>query len=257
MATFWPAAAEAGEAPTTPVLAGATLLLPGVSIGNVGQLAVDLLVHSLKLRRVGFLESQYVLPSVGNDAYSATGTGKLAVEMELYGADGGVFVLQQRSPPVVGCQRLFAAELMDWVAASGFAKLVVLASIDSALREDLQITGPQLRYVATGGAEEDARCAAMGLQALQAGEGRDGIEESQLRIAPWPLIQEARHRGADSLALLAYASEGDNVPDAMHMASAAVQYLGMVPPEEAAAFRWELPGSWCNLYGPPVNEMMY
>lgn len=41
------------------------------------------------------------------------------------------------------------------------------------------------RYVATGGAEEDARCAAMGLQALQAGEGRDGIEESQLRIAPW------------------------------------------------------------------------
>jgi len=72
-----------------------------------------------------------------------------------------------------------------------------------------------------------------------------------------PLIQEARHRGADSLALLAYASEGDNVPDAMHMASAAVQYLGMVPPEEAAAFRWELPGSWCNLYGPPVNEMMY
>ena len=48
---------------------------PAVSIGNVGQLAVDLLVHTLKLTRVGVLDSQYVLPSVGNDAYTESGTG--------------------------------------------------------------------------------------------------------------------------------------------------------------------------------------
>jgi hypothetical protein len=61
----------------------------------------------------------------------------------------------------------------------------VLASIDSALRQDQQIMmEPQLRYIATA-AGEDSKCAAMGLQALQAGEGRDGIDETLLRIAPW------------------------------------------------------------------------
>jgi proteasome assembly chaperone 2 len=61
----------------------------------------------------------------------------------------------------------------------------------------------------------------------------------------------------DTVVLVTYASEGDNIPDAMHMASAAVQYLDMIPPAQQTAFQWQIPGSWCNLYGPPVNDMMY
>lgn len=47
------------------------VLQPAVSVGNVGQLAVDLLLQGLPLRRVGFLEHPHVLPCAGNDALDA------------------------------------------------------------------------------------------------------------------------------------------------------------------------------------------
>ena len=38
-------------------------------MGNVGQLAVDLLINSLQLKRVGYLHHPGLLPLVGNDAF--------------------------------------------------------------------------------------------------------------------------------------------------------------------------------------------
>ena len=43
---------------------------PCVSVGNVGQLAVDLLISTLELEKVGRLHSECVLPVVGNDPFS-------------------------------------------------------------------------------------------------------------------------------------------------------------------------------------------
>lgn len=48
----------------------------------MGQLAVDLLVASSKADRVGFLDSPYVLPCVGNDAYGPVPQGQLALPLE-------------------------------------------------------------------------------------------------------------------------------------------------------------------------------
>eukprot|EP01018_Ginkgo_biloba_P002858 Gb_26126 [translate_table: standard] len=59
-----------------------TLILPALSIGNVGQLAVDLLVSSLGADKVGYLDDPYVLPCVGNDAYGPEAQGDLAVALE-------------------------------------------------------------------------------------------------------------------------------------------------------------------------------
>ncbi|KAL6183199.1 hypothetical protein ACLB2K_044610 [Fragaria x ananassa] len=78
-----------------------TLILPALSIGNVGQLAVDLLVASSKADRVGFLDSPYVLPCVGNDAYGPVPQGQLALPLEAYeSASNGIALIQQRSPAV-------------------------------------------------------------------------------------------------------------------------------------------------------------
>ena len=54
-----------------------------------------------------------------------------------------------------------------------------------------------------------------------------------------------------------FASEGDNIPDALHMASATAQYLSLVPESQQASFQWKPPQSWCNLYGPPSTAPMY
>lgn len=58
-----PFRAAATEAET--VFKGATLLVADVSRGNVGQLAVDLLVATLQMQCVGYFEDPDVLPAVG------------------------------------------------------------------------------------------------------------------------------------------------------------------------------------------------
>lgn len=55
---------------------------PALSIGNVGQLAVDLLVSSTGAERVGYLDDPNLLPCVGNDAYGLLPCGDLALPLE-------------------------------------------------------------------------------------------------------------------------------------------------------------------------------
>ena len=87
-------------------LAGCTLVLPAVSTANVGQLAVDLLISTLALPRVAYLEHDAVLPCVGNDPYVAP-CGNVATSMELYAdASKALVVMQQRAPVTPGAYQL-------------------------------------------------------------------------------------------------------------------------------------------------------
>ena len=57
-----------------------------MSIGNVGQLAVDLVVSSISSNccHIGYFHDSCVLPVVGNDAFtqSSGSLGKLSVSVE-------------------------------------------------------------------------------------------------------------------------------------------------------------------------------
>ncbi|KAF2546793.1 hypothetical protein F2Q70_00023011 [Brassica cretica] len=76
-----------------------TLILPALSIGNVGQLSVDLLVSSTAAERVGYLDDLNLLPCVGNDAYGPLPCGDLALPLEVYESSSTAITLaQQRSP---------------------------------------------------------------------------------------------------------------------------------------------------------------
>lgn len=44
---------------------------PAISIGNVGQLAIDLLIYNLDLKRVGYLYDSSIIPLVGNDPFTS------------------------------------------------------------------------------------------------------------------------------------------------------------------------------------------
>jgi len=58
---------------------------PCISVGNVGQLTVDLIINTLKLDRVGYLQDPGLLPLVGNDAFdhtTHTGQGHLHTAAE-------------------------------------------------------------------------------------------------------------------------------------------------------------------------------
>lgn len=58
------------------------MMQPAVSVGNVGQLAADLLINSCGMTRVGLLDTDLVVPAVGNDAYDSDAPGTLHTQLE-------------------------------------------------------------------------------------------------------------------------------------------------------------------------------
>jgi len=71
--------------PTAPVpeFKGSTLLIPSVSVGNVPQLACDLLIATLKIPLVGYLHSSYIYAAVGTkEGQTVFGRGGIACPLE-------------------------------------------------------------------------------------------------------------------------------------------------------------------------------
>lgn len=57
---------------------------PAVAQGNVGELAIDILIASLQATRVGTLEHEDVLPCCGNDPHDLSSPGCLSTSLELF-----------------------------------------------------------------------------------------------------------------------------------------------------------------------------
>ncbi|KAF8930926.1 Proteasome assembly chaperone 2 [Dissophora ornata] len=154
---------------------GTTLILPSVSIGNVPQLATDLLLATLKLDRVGAIEDENVIPVVGpadqpNDSTPAavsrhitSGSSSssssllaaaavgLSLAIEVFQSkDGKWTLIQQRSPTVRHRSHYYADNLVQFIKDSEFDQVVLLASADGARRIDIQLqSATPVRYISS------------------------------------------------------------------------------------------------------------
>ncbi|XP_062020370.1 uncharacterized protein LOC133736787 [Rosa rugosa] len=262
-----------------------TLILPALSIGNVGQLAVDLLVASTMAERVGFLDSPYVLPCVGNDAYGPVPQGHLALPLEAYeSASNGMalidFFLQGRMIE-------FAKKLADYVAASGKKHVIVLSSLDFGRWQRIDMSsGSQMHYLSSSNADgTDDYCEQLGWKRLQdynpsqrswkyLNTLADGnampedslpfegeLEEEEYYYPSLPfaaLFSSFKAKGSKVTCLLCYCSEGDNTPDAFHLAEAACKLLGVSPSNfHGNTDNWLIPISWKTVYGPPADMSLF
>lgn len=54
-------------------LDGTKLVVASVSVGNVPQLAADILVNSLEFSHVGMIISEFATPVIGNSPYESKG----------------------------------------------------------------------------------------------------------------------------------------------------------------------------------------
>ncbi|KAH9656465.1 proteasome assembly chaperone 2 [Citrus sinensis] len=163
------------------------LILPALSIGNVGQLAVDLLVSSTGAETVGYLDDQFVLPCVGNDAYRPSPRGGLALPLQAYeSSSSGLTLIQQRSPVVKGMMVEYAKNLADFAAASGNKHVVVLSALDFGRLQRIDMSsepcifkmsyvsflghfsGPQIYYLSSTSVDgTDDYCEQLGWKRLQ------------------------------------------------------------------------------------------
>ncbi|XP_037091254.1 proteasome assembly chaperone 2-like [Pollicipes pollicipes] len=106
----------AEEVPTD--LTGYTLVLPSVSVGNVGQLAVDLLLHNLACIYVGAFSHPSVQAVVGSMPDDSTGVPRLMTAVEAYVCkDKQLFVIQIRSPISPEGRLSLLDDLVAWAAA--------------------------------------------------------------------------------------------------------------------------------------------
>jgi proteasome assembly chaperone 2 len=82
-------------------LAGTRLLIPLVSLASLPQLAADLLIASLGLRRVGALSSTHHVPVLGaRDSVTPSFVGVVSPIELFQGAAATLTLILQRSPPL-------------------------------------------------------------------------------------------------------------------------------------------------------------
>eukprot|EP00890_Picochlorum_soloecismus_P003721 jgi/Picsp_1/434/NSC_00432-R1_proteasome assembly chaperone 2 len=135
-------------------LKGKAILLPAIGPGNVGQLAMDILIESLGAERIGVLSHPFVLPSVGLYAYSHQEAGTLCHPLEVYRVrDSEYMLLQQRSPASAGCQEDFSKDLIHWlVQGAQVSRMWILGSLDASFRRDDEMQSvSQIRFIANRG----------------------------------------------------------------------------------------------------------
>jgi hypothetical protein len=244
---------------------GKILVFPLLTIGNVPQMAIDLLVNSLRLECVGVVTDETVEPMASRGVYEHVGGLSFACELFQLGAEA--VLLQLRSKVRANQLQLFCARLAAAAAAAGW-ELLVLGSADSGwlARPDEQ----RLRVYGTTSAhhhhhdhhhhedekkekdekkkeeEDDARC-----EASAAALGRLGWGEAELRAAALgertlAALLRAAAPGCCT-ELLLFCAEGENAPEALLLARAALAFLverRLLAPELLASFRPAPPPAW-------------
>ncbi|KAJ1820491.1 hypothetical protein LPJ60_003178 [Coemansia sp. RSA 2675] len=234
---------------------GSTLILPTVSIGNVPQLGMDLLINTLQLSRIGIIDDSALLPVSGVSAFDHITSRP--VPLEVYqSSDARWTLIQQRSPPLPKHHRLFAKSMLEFIKAGEFDRVVLLTSSDAALRTDALIDGPQIRSISVNC---DDRILIDKLQALsltdfghrQGVAIGDSMNSKELSLAgvlkqlhaagiARPLLDMCQDAGIPALALVSLVNEGDNIADAIMIANAVNAVLGLATNVD----QWRPPQSW-------------
>ncbi|KAK8969600.1 hypothetical protein KSP40_PGU007021 [Platanthera guangdongensis] len=266
-----------------------TLLLPGLSIGNVSQLAIDLLVSSLRAKRVAYLDEPSVLPCVGNDAYGPLPEGDLTLPLEVYESQShGLTLIQHRSPVIKGMMVEFAKNIANFISAIGKKHIVILSSLDSGKRNQINAANfMQIYYISSVNDDgTDADCERLGWKRLDKYKPFEGkwnylnllakgdISQVDLLNLEDDLVDDDYYAGLPFAALFAccmakgvkvtcllcYCSEGDNIQDSFQLAEATCKFLGLRSDSfdgGAEPGGWVIPLSWRSVYGPPPDMTLF
>ncbi|KAJ7079132.1 PAC2 family-domain-containing protein [Mycena belliarum] len=244
-------------------LTGKTLIVPVVSTANVAQLAVDLLIASLSLERIGVLDSGFLVPVIGA---REEGEG-VSTPLELYGKAGTeVLVVQQRSPALKSQKHEFIHALLNFIRTSGVASALFLSGVDLSNRMDSQMLTPtyQLRPPNAASLESTplALLASLPIPEYHSPVSQHPFEKSETRDVPFIPGGSLTRRILQTLsksqspvptaAILQFVLEGDNRADAALLASAVIAILGL----RIDGFRE--PRSWKQgLFGAPPDQTLY
>ncbi|XP_044776804.1 proteasome assembly chaperone 2 isoform X4 [Neomonachus schauinslandi] len=222
---------------SVPDLTGYTFLMPAVSVGNVGQLAMDLIISTLNML--------YSLPS------------KKLVALQLR----SIFIKYKSKP--------FCEKLLSWVKSSNCAKVIVLSSSHSYHRNDLQLRSTPFRYLLTPFVQKSVQAKIMSLnwEEMEKSPCIPEIDDSEfcIRIPGGGITKTLYDEGCSKeipvVVLLKFVSEGDNIPDALGLVEYLNEWLQIIKPccddPTASALKWKMPSSWRLLFGSGLPPALF
>lgn len=236
-----------------------TLIMPIVAVGNVGQLAVDLLLENLDVTCVGRIHSSTILPLVGLNPFLKNST-ELVTSCQVYETTKlKLVILQQRTPVAMNQRSLYITLMTSWIKKCNFKRVLILSSKLSQYEVPADTSFPS--FILSLPEEENFiknyLIKELNWKYL---ESRDP-ETCELKLngelhLPGAGITKLLYDNCcrekiPVIVLIESCSEGDNIPDALKV----VEQLNIWLKFNSTLKQWRMPISWNNLYGndPPSN----
>ncbi|XP_063220764.1 proteasome assembly chaperone 2 [Bacillus rossius redtenbacheri] len=246
---------------------GYAFILPSVSVGNVGQLAMDLVLSSLTAVKIGYVLHPAILPVVGSDPYDLE-SSSLMISCEIFVVEDKKLILMQiRSPLIKTFRNDFLLKLLKWIQKMELSPVFILTSSHEYERNDEQIRGTPLRFLMTADlfSKHEETIAKLGWKELEKRGCPDlTSQENHPEEAYIPgggfaklLFDTCAFQKISSAVLLKFCSEGDNIPDAVLLANYLNDLIRLVPEGTSSVDRWHFPPSWKHLFGNAPDRELY
>lgn len=234
---------------TSPVnLNNYTLVIPSISVGNVPQLAVDLLISTHNLQQIGTVWHPAIVPTVGGDPYGSD-PSKISVACEIYASsDLKLAALQIRSGIDLKYALKFFQALKDAVTELGISNVLLLASTFAYEQHD--INSGHFRYISNQDVGEEFK--KLNVRPMEKDEaGRYVLHGAGGVLKMFEVLSDV----TSCTVIVKYVSEGDNRPDAVSVLGLLYKHVKCITGCNVGNVQF--PKSWSHVFGNPPPQGIY
>ncbi|EAL70116.1 proteasome assembly chaperone 2 [Dictyostelium discoideum AX4] len=248
-----------------------TLIWPSLTLGNIGQLTIDVLICSFEFKRIGFIVDENITPIIGNDCFTTldNNNGIMSTSIEVYQSSlfPSITLVQQRSPIVDGRIPNFSENLFKWINAEEIKEILFLSSSNANKRVDSQLTGSQVRFIKSDNVDKNiiSKLNEMNISEMeltvQSPEGETIQLSNRLTGLAKEIYSTINSKNNDNnnkvsfLCLNLFCSEGYNTNEALQMSNLIYNFIKNQ--ESPSSPQLKTPSCWKLLQGPTFDQSLF
>lgn len=239
-----------------PDISGSALIVPSISIGNIPQLTVDLIIHTYSLIKIGYLDDLYLYPFASPIDYVHS-PSELGINhaIEVYhSSELNITVVQQRSPIIPTYTSTFIQQvLVPFITTNHFESVLILNSSDAGLVESVN-SGDVKLYDTEDLISSNLENLSLSTSLLESNDlkGRESENSQFVTELVKAIISYNVENSSKSInikVIVSYVYEGDNFYDAEKSATKLREILQLQNQGDGPIDKWIKPISWLGVYG--------
>lgn len=213
-----------------------TLLVPICAVGNIGQLACDLIISTLLSKQecqlIGRIYSPALMSVVGPNAFNLKGPPTSSTEV-YESKKHKLVIIQQRTSYFKQLRNIYINELVDWIKASRFDNVLVLTSSFAQCNPDISQLGElatcPIRSITTSQFEINERWRNLNIKPIPDKRTIKVVQDG-LTFLPGsgitkPLIKACEKAYIRAAFLVDFCSEGINIQDCYEVVNIVNRFL--------------------------------